>query len=58
MIYGLSFATIISVLVHTYLYHGKDIWRKFRASRSEGADIHQKMMMKYAEAPVWWYASP
>ncbi|EHL01882.1 putative Sexual differentiation process protein isp4 [Glarea lozoyensis 74030] len=53
--YGLSFAAIIAVIVHTYLYHGTDIWHKLRASRSEGADIHQKMMLKYPQAPIWWF---
>ena len=52
--YGLSFAAVIAVVVHTYLYHGEEIWQKFRASREEGADVHQKMMLKYKQAPSWW----
>jgi hypothetical protein len=52
--YGLSFAAIIAVIVHTYLYHGSDIWYKLRASRTDGADVHQKMMLKYPQAPIWW----
>ena len=50
--YGLSFAGIIAVVVHTALYHGQDIWFKLRASRTEGADIHQRMMLKYRQAPT------
>lgn len=52
--YGLSFASIIAVVVHTYLYHGQEIWHKFKASRNEGADIHMRLIMKYKEAPWWW----
>ncbi|PBP17055.1 hypothetical protein BUE80_DR012250 [Diplocarpon rosae] len=55
--YGLSFATIIAVVVHTGLFNGQEIWAKWKAARGEGADIHQRMMMKYREAPSWWYAS-
>lgn len=54
MAYGLSFATIIAVVMHTGLYYGKDIWAKWKASRGDGADCHQRMMMKYPEAPFWW----
>ncbi|CZS90755.1 related to small oligopeptide transporter, OPT family [Rhynchosporium agropyri] len=57
MAYGLSFATITAVLVHTYLYDGEEIWAKWKAARGEGADVHQRMMMKYKEAPWWWYAA-
>ncbi|KAG9228185.1 putative sexual differentiation process protein isp4 [Amylocarpus encephaloides] len=53
--YGLSFAAIISVVVHTYLYHGTEIWSKIRASRTDGADVHMKMMAKYPDSPIWWY---
>lgn len=52
--YGLSFATIIAVVVHTALYDGQEIWAKWKAARGEGADIHQRMMMKYKEAPWYW----
>ncbi|EKD18024.1 uncharacterized protein L3040_004563 [Drepanopeziza brunnea f. sp. 'multigermtubi'] len=57
MAYGLSFATIIAVVMHTGLFYGQEIWAKWKASRGVGADIHQRMMLKYAEAPWWWYAS-
>lgn len=52
--YGISFASITAVIVHTYLYHGTEIWYKFRSAREDGADVHQKMMMKYKQAPQWW----
>lgn len=53
--YGLSFAAIIAVVIHTGLYHGAEIWAKLRSSRMDGADIHLKMMAKYPEAKAWWY---
>lgn len=54
--YGLSFAAIIAVVMHVGLYHGPEIWAKWKASRMDGADVHLKMMAKYKEAPWWWYA--
>ncbi|OBT41372.1 hypothetical protein VE00_08212 [Pseudogymnoascus sp. WSF 3629] len=57
LVYGLSFATIAALVVHTALFNGKQIWRQFRASREDGADVHMRMMLKYKEAPVWWYGA-
>jgi hypothetical protein len=53
--YGLSFATIIAVIVHVALFHGKEIWMRFRASRSEPKDIHGKLYEAYEEVPQWWF---
>lgn len=53
--YGLSFATITALVVHTGLFNGPQIWQRFRASREDGADVHMRMMMKYEDAPTWWY---
>jgi len=55
MSYGLSFATITSLLVYTYLHHGKTIWKQWKDSTHEKPDIHMKLMKKYKEAPGWWY---
>jgi OPT family oligopeptide transporter len=55
--YGLSFAAIASLIVYTYLNHGKQIWSQFRNSTNEEPDIHMKLMRKYKEAPTWWYMS-
>ena len=52
--YGLSFATIIAVIVHTGLFHWKEIWYRLRAARTQEDDIHMKLMKKYKEAPDWW----
>lgn len=53
--YGIGFAGITSVLTHTALFHGKEIVRQFKASRSENEDIHHKLMRAYPEVPGWWY---
>ncbi|KAF2088700.1 small oligopeptide transporter, OPT family [Saccharata proteae CBS 121410] len=53
--YGISFATIIALIVHTALYHGKEIWYRARAARDQEDDIHMKLMKKYPEAPDWWF---
>ncbi len=55
--YGMSFAGITSTLVHTILYHGKDIIFYFRHSRKEPDDIHMKLMRNYKECPQWWFIS-
>ena len=55
--YGLSFASIMSVVVHIGLFHGKEIWRRFRDSRSEPKDIHGKLYEKYEDVPLWWFAA-
>lgn len=53
--YGVNFASIISVIVHTALFHGKEIWYRLRAAREQEDDIHMKLMKKYKEAPDWWF---
>ncbi|KAK4137776.1 small oligopeptide transporter [Trichocladium antarcticum] len=55
--YGLSFAAIASLVVYTYLHHGKTIWRQYKNSTTEKPDIHMKLMRRYKEAPTWWYMS-
>lgn len=53
--YGVGFATLSAVLVHTALYHGKEIVARFRDAKSQDDDIHAKLMDRYEEAPDWWY---
>lgn len=45
--YGLSFAAIASLISHTALFHGKEIWIRYKASREDLDDCHAKMMRKY-----------
>jgi OPT family small oligopeptide transporter len=53
--YGLSFAAISAVVVHTMLFHGKFILDRWRRSREDMRDVHQQMMDKYPKVPAWWY---
>lgn len=53
--YGLSFATIIAVIVHTGLFHWKELWYRLRAVRDQEDDIHMKLMKRYKEGPDWWF---
>ncbi|KAK4495351.1 hypothetical protein PRZ48_013682 [Zasmidium cellare] len=51
-VYGLSFASITAVLVHTYLWHGTQIYETFRGRGK--LDIHGRLMRSYKKVPWWW----
>ncbi|CAN8103996.1 unnamed protein product [Discula destructiva] len=53
--YGLSFAALVAALVHCGLFHGKEIWHRLKAARSQEPDVHMRLMSKYTDAPEWWY---
>lgn len=53
--YGVSFATVTSVIVHTYLYHGTEIVQRYKMARNQEDDVHMRLMKKYRDAPDWWY---
>lgn len=53
--YGVSFGALSSVIVHTLLFHGREIIERARLARNQDADIHLKMMKKYVDTPDWWY---
>ncbi|KAF3397257.1 Sexual differentiation process protein isp4 [Talaromyces pinophilus] len=55
--YGLSFATIISVLVHTGLFHGKELWIRFKSVGKEEEDVHARLMSRFKTVPLWWYGA-
>lgn len=50
--YGLSFAAISSLIVYTYLHHGKQIWAQFRNStKQQTPDVHMKVCVLYLLIP-------
>ncbi|KAJ5157886.1 Sexual differentiation process protein isp4 [Penicillium canariense] len=54
--YGLSFAGIIAVILHTALFHGPDLWARFRSvSGKEEEDVHSRLMSRFKPVPLWWY---
>lgn len=53
--YGLSFASIMATVVHTVLFHGKDMIQQLQ--KKEKPDVHYRLMKQnYTEVPDWWYA--
>ncbi|KAJ1766309.1 hypothetical protein IW140_005454 [Coemansia sp. RSA 1813] len=56
MTYGLSFAAITNLLVYIALTYGKDIVQRVRQARQMDDDIHMRLMHRYKEVPLWWYA--
>lgn len=54
-VYGLSFASITSALVHVYLWHGADIWAAVKGRQP--MDIHARLMRSYKKTPWYWYAA-
>ena len=57
MSYGLSFASAVALITHTFLYHSKYIFAQARYKTSEQPDIHAQLMSIYTEVPNWWYLS-
>ncbi|KAK5113150.1 hypothetical protein LTR85_010968 [Meristemomyces frigidus] len=54
-VYGLSFAAITSVIVHVFLWHGKEIVDAVRGRQP--LDVHARLMRSYKKVPWWWYVS-
>jgi len=54
-VYGLSFAAITSVIVHVYLWHGRDIYEAIRGRQP--LDVHARLMRAYKKVPWWWNAT-
>lgn len=55
MSYGLNFAAITSLVVHTFLYNGRQIYNLFFNESHYGSDIHRRLMKKhFKDVPIWW----
>lgn len=52
--YGLSFAAILATIIHTILFHGKEIIQQVKME--EKPDVHMRLMKEYKEVPDWWFA--
>ncbi|KKK24716.1 oligopeptide transporter [Aspergillus rambellii] len=53
--YGVAFANLTGIFVHTALYHGKDLLEQWRGRNKK--DIHARLMESYAPVPWWWFAA-
>ncbi|KAI3403216.1 hypothetical protein KGF56_003986 [Candida oxycetoniae] len=51
--YGLSFASTTATIVHTILFHGKEIIEQFKCK--ETPDVHNRLMSRYKRVPEWWF---
>lgn len=53
--FGVAFANLTGIFVHTGLYHGRDLWRQWKGT-SKG-DVHARLMSVYPAVPWWWFAA-
>ncbi|KAL4882582.1 OPT oligopeptide transporter protein-domain-containing protein [Aspergillus karnatakaensis] len=53
--YGVAFANLTGIFVHTALYHGKDLVEQWSGRNKK--DIHSRLMESYAPVPWWWFAA-
>ncbi|KAI0479532.1 OPT family small oligopeptide transporter [Xylariaceae sp. FL0804] len=52
-VYGLSFASITSVLSHVYFFHWDSLVHAMRGTLK--LDIHGRLMRAYKSVPWWWW---
>ncbi|KAI1300528.1 hypothetical protein EDD11_006157 [Mortierella claussenii] len=57
--YGIGFAALSATVVHTILYHGKELLQRWKSTIQDpqSNDIHSRLMYAYPEVPNWWYGS-
>ncbi|KAL4986597.1 OPT oligopeptide transporter protein-domain-containing protein [Aspergillus falconensis] len=53
--YGVAFANLTGIFVHTALYHGKDLLQQWSGRNKK--DIHSRLMQSYAPVPWWWFGA-
>lgn len=53
--YALSFGSLTAVLVHTVLFHHRELLDRFRSAPQKDDDVHVRLYRKYREVPDWWY---
>ncbi|KAL2819753.1 OPT oligopeptide transporter protein-domain-containing protein [Aspergillus granulosus] len=51
--YGVAFANLTGIFVHTALYHGKDLLEQWSGRNKK--DIHARIMESYRPVPWWWF---
>ncbi|KAG0199495.1 hypothetical protein BGX28_007253 [Mortierella sp. GBA30] len=53
--YGVGFAGLTATVMHTALYHGKDMLARYKSTFADREDVHSRLMRAYPEVPDWWY---
>ncbi|KAI9373031.1 OPT oligopeptide transporter protein-domain-containing protein [Aspergillus egyptiacus] len=51
--YGVAFANLTGIFVHTALYHGKELVHQWSGRNKK--DVHSRLMESYAQVPWWWF---
>jgi OPT family small oligopeptide transporter len=52
--YGVAFANLTGIFVHTALYHGKELLEQWSGRNKK--DVHARIMESYRPVPWWWFA--
>ncbi|KAL3455888.1 OPT oligopeptide transporter protein-domain-containing protein [Aspergillus heterothallicus] len=52
--YGVAFANLTGIFVHTALYHGKELLEQWKGRNKK--DVHARIMESYRPVPWWWFA--
>ncbi|CAG8682857.1 9092_t:CDS:10, partial [Dentiscutata erythropus] len=57
--YGYYFMQFPATICHVLLFHGKEVWNRYKKTREEEeeADIHCKLMDVYPDVPYYWFGS-
>ncbi|KAL4924224.1 small oligopeptide transporter, OPT family [Aspergillus undulatus] len=53
--YGVAFANLTGIFVHTALYHGKDLIKQWSGRHKK--DVHSRLMESYKPVPWWWFGA-
>lgn len=53
--YGMQFAALTAVFMHTFLWFRRDIARRWRSSLRDERDVHSRLMSVYPEVTQFWY---
>ncbi|KAL2870690.1 small oligopeptide transporter, OPT family [Aspergillus lucknowensis] len=53
--YGVAFANLTGIFVHTALYHGKELLEQWSGRYKK--DVHARIMESYAQVPWWWFGA-
>lgn len=51
--YGVAFANLTGIVVHTALYHGRDLWEQWHGRHKK--DVHARLVAAYKNVPWWWF---
>ena len=54
MSYGVQFAAITALIVHTAIHFRRQIWVQSRRTLREQPDIHARLMARYKQVPSWY----